>query len=232
MGAGLLALTLFAGTAHVGCRNHSVKESKPHGEAASQRREAVERAEDVRRASLGDVAEVRFIAHELAHADPLVSGTAVSRLMQASPESVLAVLASDRRGERWSTPERMLVSWLVSRESREKAAGPTWPVCSWSETTEAPGARSLAAAACAEHRARDDQPVEDLLNDPHWIVRCRVVTALVDDAKTKPGIRAAIARREAHDPHPTVRHAARHALADTSGTADAQLDDGSEPQQP
>ena len=232
MGAGLLALALFASTVHVGCRNHSLKESKAHGEAASQRRQAVERAEAVRRASLEDSAGVRLIAHELKHADPLISGTAVSKLMQASPAAALRALASDHRGEAWSTPERMLVSWLVSRDGPEGPPGGRWPVCEWSDTTQAPGARSLAAAACAEQRARRREPVESLLSDPHWVVRCRVVTVLADDARTNPGIRGAIERREANDPHPTVRRAARHALADFSGTADAQIDDGSEPQQP
>lgn len=232
MGAGLFALAIFAGTVHVGCRNQSVKESKAHGEAASQRRQAVERAEAVRRASPEDLTGVRFIAHELSHADPLVSGTAVSKLMQAPPAAVLAALASDHRGESWSTPERMLVSWLVSREPPEGLTDGRWPVCEWSEITQAPGARSLAAAACAERRARRGEPVDSLFGDPHWVVRCRVVTVLADDARTKPGIRAAIARREALDPHPTVRRAARQALADFSGTADAQIHDGSEPQQP
>jgi hypothetical protein len=226
-GACLLAVALFTSTVHVGCRDQSVKEPVLPEQAVEERRAAVQRAEEIRRADMGDPAGVELVASALGSTDPLISGTSVSMLMQASPEQVLQVLASRERDEGSVPPAaRLLLSWMLAhREGHTEAGAESWPVCRWSETTESPGARSLAAAACARRRVRAGASLDELMDDPHWVVRCRVVTALAADAETQPRIRAWLARRGAQDPHPTVRLAARQALAGRSGTADGQIHD-------
>jgi hypothetical protein len=233
-GACLLAVALFTSTVHVGCRDQSVKEPVLPEQAAEERRAAVQRAEEIRRADLGDPAGVELVASALESTDPLISGTSVSMLMQAAPKRVLQVLASRKRDEgSVPTAARLLLSWLLAhREDEGEAGAESWPVCRWSETTELPGVRSLAAAACAERRVRAGDSLDELMDDPHWVVRCRVVTALAAAAETKPQLRAWLARRGSQDPHPTVRLAARQALAGRSGTANGQIHDRAEPQQP
>lgn len=222
----VLAVVLFTGSVHIGCRNQSAKESIEQVEATS-RRQAVERAEAVRQANLERPADVRLVMDGLGSADPLISGTAVLRLLQARPAWTLQVLEFERAAAAHPA-SRLVVSRVLADTGWPAGETGNWPVCEWAERETDAGARSYAAAACARLVAEHGDPRpkwKDLMNDPSWVVRGRVVGAVAHDVDIRPHARAFLAWTAEHDPHPTVRRAARRYAADEPGRAHAENDD-------
>ena len=222
----VLAVVLFTGSVHIGCRNQSAKESIEQVEATS-RRQAVERAEAVRQANLERPAGVRLVLDGLRSADPLISGTAVLRLLQARPAWTLQLLEPEREAAAAQPASRLVVSRVLASTDLTASEPGHWPVCEWADREADEGVRSFAAAACARRGTDQGDPRpkwKALMNDPSWVVRGRVVGAVAHDVDTRAHARAFLAWTAENDPHPTVRRAARRYAAHEPGRANAEND--------
>jgi hypothetical protein len=149
------------------------------------------------------------LARGLADEDPLVTGIAVLCWTNESPEAVARHLCS---GSAPTGPARFVV---LDQLKRARAAGRDLPfrvpACEWARTDEQPALRSQAAAACAVEPGVDPRTLESLARDPNWMVRVRLAVAL---SPQPVGPSASVVLNQlAHDPHPTVRHAASHGPA-------------------
>lgn len=196
----------------VGCREEAVDSRAPQAgrQMTSKDSGPTVRAEAVRLWQCGSPAQVRALVSQLDDPEPLVGGTAVSTLLQARRDWVVAAL-KESDDSKHSRERRWLEIEIVQQEGSRSGSETLWPVCQWAIGEEDPWMRSRAVAACLAAGEVDVSWAESVMSDSHWAVRVRFATALARYPR-RSSAEAWLQQLE-QDSHATVRRAARESIA-------------------
>ena len=208
----LVPFAIFVLGFGAGCREEAVDSRAPQAgrQMTSKDSGPTVRAEAVRLWQCGSFARVRALVSKLDDPEPLVGGTAVSTLLGARRDWVVAAL-KESDDSKHSRERRWLEIEIVQQEGSRSESGTLWPVCQWAIGEGDPWIRSRAAAACLAAGEVDDSWAESVIKDSHWAVRTRFANALARYPR-RSSAKAWLQRLE-RDSHATVRQAARESIA-------------------
>ncbi|MDQ7006395.1 MAG: HEAT repeat domain-containing protein [Acidobacteriota bacterium] len=176
----------------------------------------IDRAEAVRRGSCESRKDLDDLLARLEDPEPLVRGTALSRLLAAPREWVVEALGSAPASSRGVGTERLMAVLALEDPSLVRH----WGICSAVAGQEDPWLRSVLAGVCVAGGRPGGEELARMATDSHWSVRARVALALAGkgDAEARRWL-----ARLSRDPHPTVRHAARSGEAGAERVSGLQV---------
>ena len=162
----------------------------------------LDRAEVVRRRSCESREDLEYLLARLEDAEPLVRGTALSRLLAAPRERLVELLGRAPVSSRGEGTARLIAVLALEETSLVRY----WSICSAVTGQQDPWLRSVLAEACVAGGQPGEEVMARLVSDPHWSVRARVALVLAERGREEDRLWLEMFSR---DGHPTVRRAAR-----------------------
>lgn len=191
---------------------------------AALNREALDRAESIRRLGGDAPGDLDRLVASLDDPDQLVRGTAAAVLLaRVDPALTRQALASQASESNLAnaTPERKLLEYSLVSAEFPNIAGQS--ICDRAGAERGAHERSKAVFACARFGNPSCDTLLRLADDSHWAVRTRLAIAL--GTPEADGRFPAVIERLLQDPHPTVREAASRLDAPSFGRHGSETSD-------
>lgn len=192
--------------------------------SAALNREALDRAESIRRLGGDAPGDLDRLVASLDDPDQLVRGTAAAVLLaRVDPALTRQALAShaSKGNLANATPERKLLEYSLVSADFPNIAGQS--ICDRAGAERGALERSKAVFACIRFGDPSSDTLLRLADDSHWAVRTRLAIAL--GTRDADGHFGAVAERLLQDPHPTVREAASRLDAPSCGRHGSETSD-------